>query len=365
MKATKLPSGSWRVRVFDHTEDVLQPDGTIKKKKIYKSFTCDDKSKKGKRICEQMASEWAAQKETNTSKTSALTMTFGEALDEYANAREKVLSPRTISEYRRIRKKSMPELMAMNINSITQDDVQRIINKEALNHSPKTVRNWHGLISAVLGVYRPSFTLRTAIPARVRPDLYVPTETDIKTLIAAIKDTPLELPVLLAAFGPMRRGEIAALRKENIKGTVVHVCENMVIQEDRSWTVKSPKTYAGDRFIDYPQFVADKWKDIKSGHVCQYNPDQITHYFGRTIRKLNMPLFRFHDLRHYAASFLHLYMPDAYIMARGGWESDATLKEVYRHVMDDKSAEYNNLANKHFSALYDTKDDTNQEKSSI
>lgn len=47
--AKKLPSGFWRCQVHSHTEEITQPDGTIKKKRIYKSFTCDDPSAKGRR----------------------------------------------------------------------------------------------------------------------------------------------------------------------------------------------------------------------------------------------------------------------------------------------------------------------------
>ena len=50
--AKKLPSGSWRCQVFSHIEEIPLSDGTIKKKRVYKSFTCSDPSKKGKRICE-------------------------------------------------------------------------------------------------------------------------------------------------------------------------------------------------------------------------------------------------------------------------------------------------------------------------
>ena len=61
--AKKLPSGSWRCQVFSHFEEIPQPDGTIKKTRIYKSFTCDVKGPKGKRMCEKMAAEWAEEKE--------------------------------------------------------------------------------------------------------------------------------------------------------------------------------------------------------------------------------------------------------------------------------------------------------------
>lgn len=79
--AKKLPSGSWRCQVLSHTEEYTKPDGTIGKRKIRKSFTCDDPTKRGKRICEQMAAEWAASKEQ--SSTAAGSLKFRDALEDY------------------------------------------------------------------------------------------------------------------------------------------------------------------------------------------------------------------------------------------------------------------------------------------
>lgn len=67
----------------------------------------------------------------------------------------------------------------------------------------------------------------------------------------------MELPVLLAAFGPMRRSEICALEASDISRNIVHVNKNMVKDEAGGWIIKTPKSYAGDRYIDYPDFVAE------------------------------------------------------------------------------------------------------------
>ena len=106
--AKKLPSGSWRCQVFSHFEEQIQPDGTVKKKRIYKSFTCDDPSARGKRKCEAEAAAWAADKEQFSGIQS---IDFGDAMDNYINSRENVLSPRTISEYRKMRKRYCKDLM--------------------------------------------------------------------------------------------------------------------------------------------------------------------------------------------------------------------------------------------------------------
>lgn len=352
MEARKLPSGSWRCRVYSHTEEIVQPDGSIKQKKIYKSFTCDDTSIKGKRKCEKMAAEWAENKETRSKNTE---ITFGDALDEYIRLRSAVLSPGTIREYKRSRNRDLQGLMHIPVYKLTQNDIQREINKEALNHSPKTVKNMHGLVTAVLDSYRPDFRVKTNLPKKVRTELYIPTEEEIKRLIDAVRDTEMELPVLLSAFGPMRRGEICALDSDHISGNVVHVEYAMTLDENKNWVKKCPKSYAGDRFITFPDFVIQRLSGIK-GNITNLSPDSISNRFSRILKRAGIPHFRFHDLRHYSASIQHaLGVPDAYIMQRGGWASDAVLKSVYRHALNDHAKKENERINKKFEEIYDTK----------
>lgn len=353
--AKKLPSGSWRCQVYSHTEETVQPDGTLKKKRIYKSFTSDVPGPKGKRLAEQAASDWAAEKENTYSVQN---ITFGEALDRYIEGRADVLSPRTIMDYRRIRRKELQSIMNIKVALITQEDIQNAINIEAQTHAPKTVRNSHGLISAVLHIYRPNFALNTTLPKKTRPDIYIPSENEVKRLLSAVSGTDMELPVLLAAFGPMRRGEICALTSDDISGNIVHVCKNMVLNNDRTWIVKTPKSYAGDRYIDYPDFVSDKWKG-KKGRLVHLTPNNITDKFTQILKANGISHFRFHDLRHYSASIQHaLGIPDSYIMQRGGWGNDGTLKAVYRHALADKAKEMDGVANNYFTELYNTKCNT-------
>ncbi len=353
--AKKLPSGSWRCLVYSHTEEFPQADGSIKKKRIYESFTCDDPSPKGKRKCEKMAAEWAADKEIQHNSA----ITFGKALDRYIESRQNILSPRTITDYKSIRKNYVPSLMSISIDAITQEQIQKAINIESTKLSPKTIRNIHGLISAVLKVYRPGFSLNTALPKKKQAELYIPTDSEVKKLISVVSGTEMELPVLLAAFGPMRRGEICALSTENISGNIVHVCKNMVENENHEWIIKTPKSFAGDRYIDYPDFVSEKWAG-KTGRIVELSPDDITNKFKYCLKRAGLPHFRFHDLRHYSASIQHaLGIPDSYIMQRGGWGNDGTLKAVYRHALADKTKEMSYKANKHFSTLCNTDCNTN------
>lgn len=351
--AKKLPSGSWRCQVYSHTEKVPQADGTVKQKRIYKSFTCDNPSPKGKRRCEKDAAEWAL-----TREAPCVSITLSAACQKYIDSREHLLSPSTVKEYKRMSKKIFPELMNISLPNLTQEQIQNAVNNACISHSPKTVRNMHGFLSAVLSAYRPDFALRTVLPKKVRVNLYLPSDDEIKTILDYVKGTEMELPILLAAFGTMRRSEICALDSEHISGNTVHVEYAMVMNANREWVIKRPKSYAGDRYITFPDFVINKTKGIK-GKITNLNPSMVTLRFEKILEDCNIPHFRFHDLRHYSASVQHaLGVPDSYIMQRGGWGSDKTLKAVYRHTMEDKEKEMNDKVNNYFSELCNTKCNT-------
>lgn len=351
--AKKLPSGSWRVRVYSHTEEITLPDGTKKEKKVYKSFTCDDVTVKGKRKCEAEAAAWAVQKENHKESD----LTYGEALDEYIRLRSAVLSPSTIREYKRSRRADFQSLMDMRLDSITQNDIQKAVNYAAATHSPKSVKNMHGLVTAVFDIYRPDFRIKTDLPKKVRNKLTIPSESEIKRLLTIVEGTPLEIPILLAAFGPMRRGEICALDSDHIVGNVIHVEFSLALDENDNWIKKRPKSFAGDRYIEFPDFVIDKLRGI-DGQITTLTPSMLSDRFAKLIKRENLPHFRFHDLRHYSASMQHaLGVPDQYIMERGGWGSDGILKSVYRHALDDIKKTENEKINNRFSKLYDTKYD--------
>ena len=120
MQAKKLPSGSWRVQVFSHYEYIQQPDGTVKKKRIYESFTCNDPSSRGKREAERLAAEYAANKE----RMVITDYTLKEAMEKYIASKENVLSTTTLRGYNTLIRNAYPNLLQKRIRKMTAADVQ-------------------------------------------------------------------------------------------------------------------------------------------------------------------------------------------------------------------------------------------------
>lgn len=345
--AKKLPSGSWRCQVFSHYENVKAPDGTVKKKRIYESFTCDDPSPRGKKAAEKMAAEFAYDKE----RRSRIDLTVREAMERYIQSRENIASPTTIRGYKILMRNAYTSLENKKTRRLTQYDIQEWTNAYALNHSPKTVSNAHGLLNAVLSVYEPDLHLKTKLPARMPTAMYVPTDADIKALLSAVHGTEMEKAVLLAAFGTLRRGEICALTSDDIQGDTIIINKAFVRSDKGKFVSKSPKTASSVRYVVYPHFVIERLQGIQ-GRLVNIHPEDISKKFGSILKKAGIPHFRFHDLRHYSASIMHaLGIPDQYIMERGGWQTDKVLKAVYRNVMPDKQEQFTAMINSHFESM--------------
>ena len=313
MKIEKLPSGSYRIR------------------KMYKgqmyTVTFDTKPTQ-KEAVQAMAAELDKVQKKRTS------MTFQDAAEDYIASKRNVLSPSTIRGYKSCMGSLSKKLTEENVSDITALDIQSEINHLAKEHSPKTVRNYHGFISAVLGVFYPNLKLCTSLPQKVKNEPYIPSDSDIKRILDCAKGTEYEIPIILACYG-LRRSEICALSADDLDGDILRIAKAKVLGEDSRWVQKTTKTTSSTRDIVIPMEVADKIRE--RGYIYKGHPNSITLYLSRTEKELGIPHFSIHKLRHYFASKISaLKIPEADIMKMGGWETDHVMKSVYRHSMISK-----------------------------
>lgn len=314
MKIEKLPSGSYRVR------------------KMYKgqSYTIVfDYKPTQKEVLQAIAAE------LDKSQVKTQHLTFRQAAEKYVQAKENVLSPRTVKEYSEIPNRLSEQFCDLLISDITPIIIQREINELSKIRGPKTVRNYHGFISTVLGTFRPELNISTTLPQKCKNEPYVPSDDDIKRILERSAGTKYEIPILLGCYG-MRRSEICALTLDDIDGDVITINKAMVLDKNKKWVIKTTKTTESARTIVVPLEITNKI--MKQGYVYKGHPNSISDYLAAEQEKLGIPHFTLHKLRHYFASKLSaMGVPEEDIMKYGGWETDYVMKGVYRHAMEDKN----------------------------
>lgn len=332
MKAKRLPSGAWNCIVFSHFEI---RDG--KKKRVYKSFTVKDKSKKGKAECERQAAEFAAMR--NAEKDSSGLLVY-DAIRMYIDSKKNVLSPSTLRSYLSMMQTAYNDIGVIPLQAISKADLQIWVNRTAEKNAPKTVRNKYNLLISALAMF--SVNLSASLPAAKQAKLHTPSTDEIQRLLAHIARNPksaeLEIAVRLAAFCGLRLGEICAVESSDIQGNLLAVNKAREPHPDGYYVTKQPKTMAGYRTVMITDRIEELIKGL-SGRIVKAEPDVISKRFARAMRYTfhGSVTFRFHDLRHYYASATHaIGVPDEYIMRYMGHRTDYVMKRVYRSTLSDE-----------------------------
>ena len=109
----------------------------------------------------------------------------------------------------------------------------------------------------------------------------------------------------------------------------------MVEDENNKWVIKeTPKTDTSDRILPLPETLADEIRE--QGFIFDGHPNALNKAIHRVQKRLGIPAFKFHALRSYFASYAHsLGIPDADILAIGGWKTENVMKSVYRKSIEE------------------------------
>lgn len=314
--AKKLPSGNYRVRVFIGKNVDGKPQ--------YKSFTAPTKKE---------AEYGAAQYSQMNVDVCRSDLTLKQAIERYIKSKENVLSPSTVRGYYVVLRNYMPDLMEMRIKKLNAEIIQAQFNVFAKDHSPKTCRNAHGLISVVLKIYRPDVQLNTTLPQKEKKEIYVPDEQEVKRILQLAKGTSIEIPVVLATQCGLRASEISGLVKKNIHKDFIEINQARVDGISGA-ELKAPKSVSGYRKIPINEKLFQLLNDSIDGDcVCAHKSNDISCRWTKFRIKHNLPSeLNFHALRHhYASKCLLLGMPQRYIAELMGHNSLDMIEKVYQH----------------------------------
>lgn len=274
-----------------------------------------------------------------------------DALQRYLDAKRGVLSPSTMRSYEGMQKNHFADIGYTSIRRLSKADVQTWVSRlSSSGLTPKTVKNCYGLLTAALAMQ--DVTIKAQLPQPKPYNNYCPSDSDISALIDQIQrdgDAELLRATLLSALAPARRSEVCALTSDDIKGNTVYINKALVKNADGQWVVKQPKTPDSVRKVVYPEFVIRLCDGIE-GRLIQHTPDYIGDKFRKTLRKMNIPYFRFHDLRHYGASIImYMGISTKTLENRGGWSSNSpVLKRIYQNTIAEKEKEETNRINEYF-----------------
>jgi integrase len=343
----RLPSGRWQARYWDAANSRIGAPTTFATKGDAQRWLCAAETDMSRgawhdpRLGELPFKEWA---------------------DRWMGTKEPTLEPATADLYRYLlRKHIVPRFGPMPVGQITTVEVQAWLadrHRTTLraNSVAKAYRVLRGALDGAVDaglIFRNPCTIKGAGTEREQ-EMQIATPEQVAALAAAVGPR-WEALVFTAGYGGLRWGELAGLRRRDVD---LDACTLSVTHKlgEVNGTLSDgpPKSKAGRRILGIPSFVARSL----AMHIDLYSlPGDDGLVFpsveGTPMRRSNfrrrvwepataevgMNEFRFHDLRHTAATLAAASGTRLKaLMARIGHASAAAALR-YQHVIDGQDAD--------------------------
>ena len=274
------------------------------------------------------------------------------------------LSVTTLSNYKgQIERYLTPVLGKIPLKMLQNYHVQRWVNQmisEGL--SPKTIRNVYMNLNAALKKARALNMINsnpcegTVLPKRPKLKYNIYTTDEINDMLNKAKGTDMYLPLLIESMTGLRRGELLALRWEDIdlEKKVMHIHRNRVYAGGKV-VEKEPKTDSSIRDItfgeglktyletEYDKYFEDKYEHgslfndkgyvIRQENGLPYHPQSWKCKWERFLKRVGLTHIRFHDLRHsHCTALLESGKVDMKtVQYRLGHSNISTTMDIYAH----------------------------------
>lgn len=270
------------------------------------------------------------------------------------------------------------EVGGEKLNKITTEILQKYYNEKIESgYSSKTVREIETIINSALNMamklrmISENPNLYTTIPKKIRYEAKVLQKEEVKRMIIEAKEDELYPIVITAVYTGMRKGEIMALKWENVdfKGRRIFVRNSLCRIEDEQpdefghrhtrYEVLEPKTKKSIRTIPMVNEVyqalikqrirqdaeKEKYKDIymDQGFVFadpmgNYLPQRpFMDKYHKFLHTYGITDIRFHDLRHTFSSLLiESDVSMKVVQELLGHSTITTSMDIYTHISEQK-----------------------------
>jgi integrase len=302
--------------------------------------------------CKMAASERELEIAEGKSATIA-NVRFSTWAEEWLTLNKKRLSPSTVALYKTyISAHYIPYFGNVKVGKITEILVRRFINEKLETLKSGTVRKLFFVLSKILQDALKDKNPCKYIKSPPKDDFtpYVLSDKEFDQIHSAFKGTEYEPIILLAGLCGLRRGEIFALKWDDIDwdNHIIRVDENRCINEAGDFVDKPPKSKNGLREVAVTEYIIKLLEKIRSEqkeirtYIFPGRPDNFSSRWAELRANNKLPPIRFHDLRHYHASWLYAQnIPDQYAAERLGHDVQV-LKTIYQHLHLEKRKKLDN-----------------------
>ena len=297
-------------------------------------------------------------------------ITLGVFLDQYMTSQETSLRPKTVESYRYLIKNHiLPELGNCKLTALRPDMVQTFYTlKVNSGLSKRTVQYMHAVLHKAMeqamkwGLVVRNVTDLVDPPAGGKKAIVTWTVEESKKFLEQVKDSRF-YPMYCLAYIGLREGEILGLSVSdfNREAHTITIRQSLQYLIGKGLVISEPKTEASKRTIKLPDFVYQALCDhpLKENQQLMFvtsadtpfSPINFFRDFKEQTRAAGLPEIRFHDLRHFAVSFLinELKIPPKVVQDIVGHASINLTMSVYNHSTTDQQDEAMERMSKAFS----------------
>jgi integrase len=326
----------------------------------------------GKRISKTLRTRKEAQEwiKTLTSQVSqgltykSAKTTVDELMGEWLAIKKTKSRPATEEQYRRIARLYIsPAMGKIKLQEINAARIQKLYSDlEKRGTGKRTIEITHTVLHGFLGhaqrlgLVAQNWAGLVEVPRPESREMVVWDESQVNSFLIANPDPFYRLAL---ATG-MRRGEIIGLQWKDIdwQAGMLHIRRQVYELEGGGWIFQSPKTDRGRRSIrlghgliealhthfnvTIPQMMSiagDRWQEndliFPTSIGTPRNGYSVSKDFHELVKASGLPVIRFHDMRHTAASIMLLHGEPPVRVAGILGQSVQILLSTYAHYIPD------------------------------